>query len=181
LAKAQLRFQMVRGAYDNWIANTQRVGVEHDPQGASAGQTLVVQVANQYATEWLELRLKRLILRTLQAWSAARWVCGSKLTGKIQRREQARKPFKQVKEGVSMSAVSQAKASAPDRRTTNLTDLRTETREILENAHFRGWHYIVHRAGQPMIAILDHDEYERLLAVAAISNSDAQPKGRSIG
>ena len=31
------------------------------------------------------------------------------------------------------------------------------TREILENAHCRGWHYIVHRAGQPMIAILDHE------------------------
>ncbi len=66
-----------------------------------------------------------------------------------------------------MSAVSQTKPSAPDRRTINVTDLRTETREIIENAHFRGWHYIVQRAGQPMIAILDHDEYERLLSVDA--------------
>ncbi len=44
----------------------------------------------------------------------------------------------QPKGGESMAAVSQPKASAPDRRTINVTDLRTETREILENAHFRG-------------------------------------------
>ena len=66
-----------------------------------------------------------------------------------------------------MAAVSQPKPSAPNRHTINVTDLRTETREILENAHFRGWHYVVQRAGQPMIAILDHEEYERLLAIAA--------------
>ena len=66
-----------------------------------------------------------------------------------------------------MAAVSQPKPSTPDRHTINVTDLRTETREILENAHFRGWHYIVQRAGQPMIAILDHEEYERLLALGA--------------
>ncbi|PKO20968.1 MAG: hypothetical protein CVU38_17295 [Chloroflexi bacterium HGW-Chloroflexi-1] len=66
-----------------------------------------------------------------------------------------------------MSAVSQPKPSTPDRRMINVTDLRTETREILEDAHFRGWHYIVQHAGQPMIAILDHEEYERLLAITA--------------
>jgi len=65
-AQAQLRFQMVRGTYDNWIADTECVGVEDEPQGESAGQTLVVQVVNQYAMQWLELRLKRLILRTLR-------------------------------------------------------------------------------------------------------------------
>lgn len=65
-AKAQLRFQMVRGAYDNWVADTRCVGVEGDPAEAGGGQILVVQVANRYAAEWLELRLKRLILRTLQ-------------------------------------------------------------------------------------------------------------------
>ena len=65
-AQAQLRFQMVRGTYDNWIADTRCVSVEEDPAGADPGQTLVVQVANRYAAEWLELRLKRLILRTLQ-------------------------------------------------------------------------------------------------------------------
>jgi len=77
-----------------------------------------------------------------------------------------------------MSAVSQPKPSAPDRRTINVTDLRTETREILENAHFRGWHYIVQRAGQPMIAILDHDEYERLLAMTAVGEGKAAEKAR---
>jgi len=65
-AKDQLRFQMVRGTYDAWLADTRCVGVEDDPGETSAGQTLVVQVANPYAAEWLELRLKRLILRTLQ-------------------------------------------------------------------------------------------------------------------
>jgi len=78
-----------------------------------------------------------------------------------------------------MSAVSQPKPSVQNQHTINVTDLRTETREILENAHFRGWHYIVQRAGQPMIAILDHDEYERLLAVAAMGNSDAKPKDQA--
>ena len=79
---------------------------------------------------------------------------------------------------MSISAVSQPKPSAPDRRTINVTDLRTETREILENAHFRGWHYIVRRAGQPMIAILDHDEYERLLALA-VGDGRAAAKERA--
>lgn len=65
-AKAQLRFQMVRGAYDNWIADTRCVGVEEVPEDDGAGQTLVVQAADRYAVEWLELRLKRLVLRTLQ-------------------------------------------------------------------------------------------------------------------
>jgi hypothetical protein len=64
-----------------------------------------------------------------------------------------------------MSAVSQPKPSAPERHTINATDLRTETREILENADSRGWHWIVLRGGQPMVAILDHDEYERLLTL----------------
>lgn len=81
-----------------------------------------------------------------------------------------------------MSAVSQSKPSAPNRHTINVTDLRTETREILENAHFRGWHYIVHRAGQPMIAILDHEEYKRLLALVADSEGKAAAaKERSSG
>ncbi len=65
-AKAQLRFQMMHGAYDNWVADTRCIGVEEDPEETSAGQTLVVRVANRYAAEWLELRLKRLVLRTLQ-------------------------------------------------------------------------------------------------------------------
>jgi len=70
-AKAQLRFQMVRGTYDAWLADTRCVGVEDDPEEASADRTLVVQVTNRYAAEWLELRLKRLILRTLQGLAGA--------------------------------------------------------------------------------------------------------------
>jgi len=79
--------------------------------------------------------------------------------------------------------VSQTKPSAPDRRTINVTDLRTETREILENAQFLGRHYIVHRAGQPMIAIGDHEEYERLLSLAAGGSravAKAQASGRPV-
>jgi prevent-host-death family protein len=47
--------------------------------------------------------------------------------------------------------------------TITVTDLRVGTREILENAHFRGRHYIVVRAGQPMVAIVGVEEYRRLI------------------
>jgi chromosomal replication initiation ATPase DnaA len=57
---------MVHGAYDNWIADTWCIGVEEAEDATEACQTLVVQVANQYSVQWLDLRLKRLILRTLQ-------------------------------------------------------------------------------------------------------------------
>jgi prevent-host-death family protein len=80
-----------------------------------------------------------------------------------------------------MAAASQPKPSVPNQHTINVTDLRTETREILENAHFRGWHYIVHRAGQPMIAILDHDEYERLMELTAVDDAKAVAKKRANG
>jgi hypothetical protein len=52
----------------------------------------------------------------------------------------------------------------PHCKTINVTDLRAGMREIIENAHFRGQHYVVERAGQPMVVILNVDEYERLLA-----------------
>ena len=80
-----------------------------------------------------------------------------------------------------MAAVSQPKLNTPDRHTINVTDLRTETREILENAHFRGWHYIVQRAGQPMVAILDHEEYDRLLTLASTADSAIKTKDRAGG
>lgn len=47
-------------------------------------------------------------------------------------------------------------------KTISVTDLRVTTREVLENAHFRGRHYVVVRAGQPMAVILGIDEYRRL-------------------
>ncbi len=65
-----------------------------------------------------------------------------------------------------MAATTQPKPSVPNQHTINITDLRTETREIVEKAHFRGWHYVVLRAGQPMIAVLDYEEYARLVAIA---------------
>lgn len=77
-----------------------------------------------------------------------------------------------------MAAASQPKPSVSNQHTINITELRTETREIVEKAHFRGWHYVVLRAGQPMVAILDHDEYERLMAFAAIGPGDTKPKDR---
>jgi hypothetical protein len=77
--------------------------------------------------------------------------------------------------------VSQTIPSALDRHTIKVTDLRTETRVMLEHVHFRGWHYFGHRAGQPMIAILDHDEYERLLTLAAAGDGKTVTKERSSG
>jgi prevent-host-death family protein len=54
--------------------------------------------------------------------------------------------------------------------TITVTDLRLETREILENAHFRGRHYVVMRAGQPMVVILGVEDYLRM-----ITQSGGQP------
>ncbi len=78
-----------------------------------------------------------------------------------------------------MAAASQPKPSVPNQHTINITDLRTKTREIVEKAHFRGWHYVVLRAGQPMVAALDYEEYERLLAIAAASDGKPDAKQRS--
>ena len=47
--------------------------------------------------------------------------------------------------------------------TITVTDLRVGTREILENAHFRGRRYIVERAGQRMAVIMGIEDYQRLL------------------
>ena len=47
--------------------------------------------------------------------------------------------------------------------TISVTELRERTREILENAHFRGRRYVVERAGREMAVILGVDEYRRLL------------------
>lgn len=58
----------------------------------------------------------------------------------------------------------------------SVTDLRTNTREILENAHFRGRHYTIERAGSPMAVILDVAEYERWrkLAEAMLEQMNSQ-------
>lgn len=54
--------------------------------------------------------------------------------------------------------------------TISVTDLRGRTREILENAHFRGRRYVIERAGQPMALILGVDEFERLIALERAAN-----------
>jgi prevent-host-death family protein len=59
-----------------------------------------------------------------------------------------------------------------DPETISVTDLRIATREILENAHFRGRRYIVARAGQPMVAILGVEEYERLVKETASCSTE---------
>ena len=43
------------------------------------------------------------------------------------------------------------------------TLLRTKTRDILEQAKFRGEHFIVETFGKPMVAIVGVDEYWDLL------------------
>lgn len=48
----------------------------------------------------------------------------------------------------------------------SVTDLRERTREILENAHFRGRRYVIERAGREMVVILDVEEYRRLVAIS---------------
>jgi PHD/YefM family antitoxin component YafN of YafNO toxin-antitoxin module len=44
----------------------------------------------------------------------------------------------------------------------SVTDLRNSTREVIENAHFRGRRYLVERAGQPMMVALGVDDYRQL-------------------
>ena len=54
------------------------------------------------------------------------------------------------------------------------TLLRTNTRDILEQAKFRGEHFIVETFGKPMVAIVGVDEYWDLLdQVRATENSEA--------
>jgi len=79
--KAQLRFQMEHGTYDIRIVNMDCIGVEDAPAAIGTSQTLVVQVLSQSAADWLEWRLKPLVLRPLQAWSAAHSACGFQTGG----------------------------------------------------------------------------------------------------
>jgi prevent-host-death family protein len=55
-----------------------------------------------------------------------------------------------------------------------VTELRNMTREIIENAHFRGRQYVVERAGQPMVVILGVQEYMGLLQVAKDMRSEGK-------
>ncbi len=55
--------------------------------------------------------------------------------------------------------------------TISVTDLRERTREILENAHFRGKRYVIERAGQEMVVIVGVEEYQRWLAQGVASQT----------
>lgn len=46
----------------------------------------------------------------------------------------------------------------------SVTYLREHTREVLENACFKGKCYQVERAGQPMVVIVGVEEYGRIMA-----------------
>lgn len=48
--------------------------------------------------------------------------------------------------------------------TISVTELREHTREVLENACFKGRRYRVERAGQPMVVIMGVEEYGRIIA-----------------
>jgi len=54
-------------------------------------------------------------------------------------------------------------------KTISVTELRERTREILENAHFRGRRYVIERGGQEMVVILGVEEYRRLLTTSAVA------------
>jgi len=45
----------------------------------------------------------------------------------------------------------------------NATDLRNHMRDIIEQAKFKGRHYIVQTHGKPMVAIMGYEEYARLV------------------
>jgi len=65
----QLRYQLPRSTWETWVRDSRGVDL--------AGDTLVVAVSNQYAAEWLGLRLRALIGRTLQG------LIGRKLGGEF--------------------------------------------------------------------------------------------------
>lgn len=55
----QLRYQLPGATWETWLRDTRGVDL--------AGEDLVVEVGNRYAEEWLRLRLRPLIMRTLRA------------------------------------------------------------------------------------------------------------------
>lgn len=59
--------------------------------------------------------------------------------------------------------------------TISVTELRNSTRQVIENAHFRGRRYLVERAGQPMVFIMGFEEYEVLLAQATAQHAKIPP------
>ena len=56
------------------------------------------------------------------------------------------------------------------------TLLRTNTRDILEQAKFRGEHFIVETFGKPMVAIVGVEEYWDLLEQVRAANHSQTTK-----
>jgi len=54
-------------------------------------------------------------------------------------------------------------STLPEPKVINATDLRNNMRDIIEQAKFRGSHYIVQTHGKPMVAIVGIEEYEQLI------------------
>ena len=55
----------------------------------------------------------------------------------------------------------------PTRTTTiTVTDLRTDLRKHLEQAHYKGTHFLVERNHEPFVVMLGIEEYRRLMAAA---------------
>jgi len=57
IARSQLRLQMTKSTYETWVRDTTCLGHEDG--------SFIIGVANAYAKDWLSLRLKPLIKRTL--------------------------------------------------------------------------------------------------------------------
>lgn len=55
---AHLRLQLPRSTFETWLRGSRCAGLERE-------RTLIVQVESGYAVEWLTLRLKKMVLRTL--------------------------------------------------------------------------------------------------------------------
>jgi prevent-host-death family protein len=47
--------------------------------------------------------------------------------------------------------------------TIKATDLRIQTRDIIERARFKGEHFVVHTFGKPVAVILGIEEYNALV------------------
>ncbi len=59
LARSQLRLQMTKGTYETWVRDTSCRAFDSD------SSTMSIGVPNAYAKDWLSLRLRPMIMRTL--------------------------------------------------------------------------------------------------------------------
>jgi len=66
---------------------------------------------------------------------------------------------------------------ATDPQVISSTLLRTKTRDILEQAKFKGEHFIVETFGKPMAVIVGVDEYWSLLSQVRAGEHAQTPEG----